>query len=343
MDPITVSCPGTVNRHLATNIIEKDNISFDDEVVFSFASIKPVFPGHTLISPVRIVTFFKDLTVEEILHMVCCQYAVVPALKTIYKSKSYEIGIQNGESAGMSVPHMHLHIIPYPSDGGFLNVESVTGGREGGGGAIYVSPDISRCILNKVQLNEYAKEVSSHISLKKYDLHIKQHLIKTFEDLEKHNSTILGGLKCDIMLSTNSLNVCLFPIKIFPKECSNLHLVIIPKMHYTNNDEVPIDICSAVYILAKAICLVLHQKEYGVNILPIVDAVGMKESHWALHIVQRTREDYKDTDMFYSAINGRKPFSENGYGFNSLDKKNIEHISHEINEKLSEIMESIIE
>lgn len=53
----------------------------ETKLSFAFVNIKPVVPGHVLVSPERIVKSFEDLTSEEVADL---WYACKPQLFTLY-------------------------------------------------------------------------------------------------------------------------------------------------------------------------------------------------------------------------------------------------------------------
>jgi diadenosine tetraphosphate (Ap4A) HIT family hydrolase len=73
----------------------------------------PVSPGHALIIPTRHVPDLASATAEERQGL---WDLVDPVMKVIAKQHGpvdgYNIGINGGEAAGQTVPHLHLHIIP---------------------------------------------------------------------------------------------------------------------------------------------------------------------------------------------------------------------------------------
>jgi diadenosine tetraphosphate (Ap4A) HIT family hydrolase len=73
----------------------------------------PVTPLHTLIIPRRHVESFFDLYGAERNAI----FALLDEMKSDIQHKDdtvegFNIGINNGEAAGQSVPHVHVHLIP---------------------------------------------------------------------------------------------------------------------------------------------------------------------------------------------------------------------------------------
>ena len=72
----------------------------------------PVSPGHTLIIPKRHVSSFFDLTKEEQLDLLQLADDVKLIIEERYHPDGYNIGVNVGESAGQSIFHVHMHLIP---------------------------------------------------------------------------------------------------------------------------------------------------------------------------------------------------------------------------------------
>lgn len=72
----------------------------------------PVSPGHTLIIPKRHVKTFFDITKEEHDDIFNAMEHAKVALDREFNPDGYNIGINNGEAAGQTVMHLHLHLIP---------------------------------------------------------------------------------------------------------------------------------------------------------------------------------------------------------------------------------------
>ena len=72
----------------------------------------PVSPGHTLIIPKRHVGSFFDVTGDEREAMLALLDSAKLGLDAAFHPDGYNIGINDGEAAGQTVPHLHLHLIP---------------------------------------------------------------------------------------------------------------------------------------------------------------------------------------------------------------------------------------
>ncbi|WP_421384076.1 HIT family protein [Bacillus salacetis] len=93
---------------------------YEDEHVLAFLDISQVTKGHTLVIPKVHKENVYELT-EDIASKV---FAAVPKITNAIKAEYNPIGLNllnnNGEDAGQSVFHFHLHIIPrYGQGDGF--------------------------------------------------------------------------------------------------------------------------------------------------------------------------------------------------------------------------------
>ena len=72
----------------------------------------PISPGHTLIIPKRHVGSFFDVTGDERRATLALLDSAKLGLDESFHPDGYNIGINDGQAAGQTVPHLHLHLIP---------------------------------------------------------------------------------------------------------------------------------------------------------------------------------------------------------------------------------------
>jgi diadenosine tetraphosphate (Ap4A) HIT family hydrolase len=91
--------------------IQKKSIKENENCV-SFSDNFPISRGHVLIIPKRHVSSYFELTDEE--RSDC--WILVNEMKTYLQKKfnpaGFNIGINNGEAAGQTIMHCHIHLIP---------------------------------------------------------------------------------------------------------------------------------------------------------------------------------------------------------------------------------------
>jgi diadenosine tetraphosphate (Ap4A) HIT family hydrolase len=97
-------------------------------LALAVADAFPVAAGHTLIIPRRHLRDFFELTPAEVLALHDLLRRTKDRLESTLKPGGYNIGINVGGTAGQTVPHVHIHLIPrYPGDvadpvGGVRNI-----------------------------------------------------------------------------------------------------------------------------------------------------------------------------------------------------------------------------
>ncbi|KAJ4461002.1 putative diadenosine tetraphosphate hydrolase [Paratrimastix pyriformis] len=92
--------------------IPEEQIIVKTRLSFAFVNLKPVTPGHMLVSPLRVVHRFADLTCEETADLMNLARQLGPILQTVFQATSLTFSIQDGVEAGQTVPHCHVHVIP---------------------------------------------------------------------------------------------------------------------------------------------------------------------------------------------------------------------------------------
>jgi len=105
----------------------KPKIVIKNELAFAHYDSYPVNPGHRLVITHRHIAEYFQATAEEKAAI----WALVDEMKTIidrdFKPDAYNVGVNIGEAAGQSIPHLHIHIIPrYEGD-----IENPQGGVRG--------------------------------------------------------------------------------------------------------------------------------------------------------------------------------------------------------------------
>lgn len=72
----------------------------------------PISLGHTLIIPRRHVGSFFQISIDERNGLLELLEKSKPLLDMEYQPDAYNIGINDGASAGQTIPHLHIHLIP---------------------------------------------------------------------------------------------------------------------------------------------------------------------------------------------------------------------------------------
>ena len=108
--------------------LDESRIESENDLALSFKDLYPVTDGHTLVIPKRKVQSFFDLTEEETAAM----FELLHLQKEDLKNKDssitgFNIGINDGEDAGQTIMHCHIHLIPRRSG----DMEDPSGGVRG--------------------------------------------------------------------------------------------------------------------------------------------------------------------------------------------------------------------
>ena len=87
----------------------------------------PVNPGHILIIPKRHFQSIFEINLVEFMELSKALYYAKRMIEKSHQPDGYNIGINDGEAAGQSIMHLHIHLIPrYKGD-----VENPRGGVRG--------------------------------------------------------------------------------------------------------------------------------------------------------------------------------------------------------------------
>lgn len=103
---------------------EKHKIIHENSLFYARWDNFPVSKGHAEIVPKKHIESFFDLTNDELIQLFDLLKTVKGTIQNKHNPDAYNIGINDGEEAGRTIHHLHLHIIPrYKGD-----VENPKGG-----------------------------------------------------------------------------------------------------------------------------------------------------------------------------------------------------------------------
>lgn len=83
---------------------------YEDEWVFAIDDIAPQAPVHVLIIPKQHVANLNDAPSPELLGHIFSTVAHVAELKGI-KQSGYRVIQNNGDDAGQTIHHLHVHVL----------------------------------------------------------------------------------------------------------------------------------------------------------------------------------------------------------------------------------------
>ena len=108
--------------------LDPSRIEDRNEFFVAIKDLYPVTEGHTLIIPSRHVESFFELSRDEeiaMLDMLSSQKEELSQLDTTITG--FNVGINDGEDAGQTIMHCHIHLIPRRKG----DMESPRGGVRG--------------------------------------------------------------------------------------------------------------------------------------------------------------------------------------------------------------------
>jgi histidine triad (HIT) family protein len=120
---------------------------FENEHVMAFLDLSQVTKGHTLIIPKVHKENLFELTPEIAKNIFEVAPTIANALKETYHSIGLNAVNNNGEKAGQSVFHFHLHLIPRYGEGD-------------GFGAVWKN---NQSDYSSLDLQQMAADINSHL------------------------------------------------------------------------------------------------------------------------------------------------------------------------------------
>jgi diadenosine tetraphosphate (Ap4A) HIT family hydrolase len=84
----------------------------ETDSALAFLDAFPITEGHTLVVPKRHVSSLFDLSEEEQTAIWRTVAQVRDALASEFRPDGFNIGLNDGATAGQTVMHAHVHVIP---------------------------------------------------------------------------------------------------------------------------------------------------------------------------------------------------------------------------------------
>ncbi len=107
-------CKITTNTIPAVKVYENDH-------VIAFMDIMPAKEGHTLIVPKQHSEGLLDASTQAITAVAAASIPIANAIKQAVNADGVRVLQLNGEAAGQTVFHYHMHIIPVNTGDGFVS------------------------------------------------------------------------------------------------------------------------------------------------------------------------------------------------------------------------------
>ncbi|KAJ3657739.1 hypothetical protein Zmor_009523 [Zophobas morio] len=93
-------------------VIPESTVFYRTQYCYAFTNIRCVVPGHVLISTLRCCRKLEDLMEPEVSDLFKTAVKVQKVMEEVHKTTSTTLCVQDGQYAGQTVPHVHIHILP---------------------------------------------------------------------------------------------------------------------------------------------------------------------------------------------------------------------------------------
>jgi len=101
-----------INKEIPSKIV------YEDDTVIALLDVNPATRGHTLVIPKVHTDNVLDTDSETFIHLMNVSKMIGGRIKEKLGASGLNILLNTGESAGQSVMHTHVHLIPrYENDG----------------------------------------------------------------------------------------------------------------------------------------------------------------------------------------------------------------------------------
>lgn len=94
-------------------------VLYEDEQVIALLDIAPITPGHTLLVPKAHHVSLTTVPPALVAHLFALAPRLAQALVRACDGDGFNLFLANGDCAGQTVPHAHLHLIPRSGTDGF--------------------------------------------------------------------------------------------------------------------------------------------------------------------------------------------------------------------------------
>ncbi|PWN53092.1 cobW-domain-containing protein [Violaceomyces palustris] len=89
-----------------------DQVFFKNRDAAAIVNLKPIVPGHVLVIPRTPYQRLSQVPEAEVSSLFQAVQQVSRGLEKVFKADALTISVQDGEAAGQTIPHIHVHILP---------------------------------------------------------------------------------------------------------------------------------------------------------------------------------------------------------------------------------------
>ena len=92
--------------------VDRGRVAWSSALAIALWDVYPVSLGHALILPRRHAASWSELTADEKTELTAGVDAVRALIDERYQPHAYNVGYNDGEAAGQTIMHFHVHVIP---------------------------------------------------------------------------------------------------------------------------------------------------------------------------------------------------------------------------------------
>ncbi|CDU24117.1 related to Cobalamin synthesis protein [Sporisorium scitamineum] len=78
----------------------------------AIVNLKPIVPGHVLVIPTTPYHRLSEAPAQIVASLFQSVQEISKGLEKVFEAEALTISVQDGEAAGQTVPHLHVHILP---------------------------------------------------------------------------------------------------------------------------------------------------------------------------------------------------------------------------------------
>ncbi|ELQ75218.1 Diadenosine polyphosphate hydrolase, proteins of the histidine triad (HIT) family [Trachipleistophora hominis] len=90
--------------------IPEEHIVAETASTFVFVNLRPFLKYHLLVSPIQPAISLRDMSEVQTADLFNTARICMKAFE--FYAKDFTMTLQDGEAAGQTVPHVHIHLIP---------------------------------------------------------------------------------------------------------------------------------------------------------------------------------------------------------------------------------------
>ncbi len=98
--------------HCAFCGVDQARAAWSSQLAIALWDLYPISLGHALVVPRRHAGSWSELTADEKASLSAGIDAVRALLDERYRPDAYNVGFNDGEAAGQTIAHFHVHVIP---------------------------------------------------------------------------------------------------------------------------------------------------------------------------------------------------------------------------------------